>query len=105
VALFIYSVAGNVAYVASILVKDMGRKHLIANASWLLGISPFSEPVHICLSLDRKRRDSMFRYDCNVSSILLICLIKLKSFQVAIQYFYYREARKEDALKAARGIQ
>jgi len=37
VALFIFSVAGNIAYVASILVKDLGRKHLIANASWLLG--------------------------------------------------------------------
>ncbi|KZV88932.1 PQ-loop-domain-containing protein [Exidia glandulosa HHB12029] len=36
-ALFIFAIAGNVTYVASILAASLARDHLIANASWLAG--------------------------------------------------------------------
>jgi hypothetical protein len=37
IALFLFSVCGNLTYVASILFKSLDRKHLIANSSWLVG--------------------------------------------------------------------
>jgi len=36
-ALFMFAIAGNVTYVMSICLDSMGRKHLIANSSWLAG--------------------------------------------------------------------
>lgn len=36
-ALFVFAVAGNVTYVASILSASMERTHLLANAAWLVG--------------------------------------------------------------------
>jgi len=67
VALFLYAIAGNIMYMASILAKSMGHKHLVANASWLVGSG---------------------------GTVILDII-------VAWQFFYYRRARREDALKAA----
>ena len=36
-ALFMFSIAGNVTYALSICAESMEKKHLIANASWLAG--------------------------------------------------------------------
>lgn len=36
-ALFIFAVAGNITYVASILLKDTSTDYLIENASWIMG--------------------------------------------------------------------
>lgn len=36
-ALFIFSIAGNVTYVLSICTESFSARHLVANASWLAG--------------------------------------------------------------------
>ncbi|WOO79011.1 putative vacuolar amino acid transporter YPQ1 [Vanrija pseudolonga] len=36
-AMFFFSISGNVTYVASIMFKSMDRKYLITNASWIAG--------------------------------------------------------------------
>lgn len=36
-ALFLFAVAGNVTYVASILIKSMEQEYLVESASWLVG--------------------------------------------------------------------
>jgi hypothetical protein len=36
-ALFVFSVAGNLTYTASILIKSTSREYLIENMSWLVG--------------------------------------------------------------------
>lgn len=36
-ALFVFSVAGNLTYCASILIKSTAREYLIENMSWLVG--------------------------------------------------------------------
>lgn len=36
-ALFVFSVAGNLTYCASILIKSMEREYIIENMSWLVG--------------------------------------------------------------------
>lgn len=36
-ALFLFAVAGNLTYVASILIKSTDREYLIESASWLVG--------------------------------------------------------------------
>ena len=45
-ALFMFTVAGNVTYVLSICTLSMEREHLIANASWLAGTcDPFLQAM------------------------------------------------------------
>ncbi|EJC98486.1 PQ-loop-domain-containing protein [Fomitiporia mediterranea MF3/22] len=59
-ALFMFSIAGNVTYVLSICTASMGARHLIANASWLAGsgLTVFLDVFVLCQFFYFRREDA-----------------------------------------------
>lgn len=68
-ALFLFSIAGNVTYVLSILVASMDLDHIAANAGWIAG--EHSCPAAItsrCKLFGRELFDCLFRRFCKSSA-------------------------------------
>lgn len=53
--LFVFGIAGNVTYVASILVISTEAKYLAVNSSWLVGMS-YHIVCHTSMTLLRRQR-------------------------------------------------
>ncbi|KAL5524333.1 RTC2 [Sanghuangporus sanghuang] len=61
-ALFLFSIAGNVTYVLSICTESMSSRHLVANAAWLAGsgLTVFLDVFVLCQFFYFRRTDGRY---------------------------------------------
>lgn len=98
-ALFLFSIAGNVTYVLSILVASMDLDHIAANAGWIAG--EHSCPAAITSDVNCSAGSSLTVFLDVFVSLPQPCLgihAHLVADQVLGQFFYYQTSNRSRTL-------